>query len=71
MVTRLVALALLLGTSGSHSDSEARNSTLPRAGEVIQIVVCGETLKGRVGVVTIPQRKPHGDSTIHIYVDEI
>jgi hypothetical protein len=44
---------------------------LPRAGEVIQIVVCGETLKGRVGVVTVPQRKPHGDPIVHIYVDEV
>jgi hypothetical protein len=40
-------------------------------GEVIQIVVCGETLKGRVGVVTVPQRKPHGDPIVHIYVDEV
>jgi hypothetical protein len=44
---------------------------LPRAGEVIQIVVCGEALKGRVGVVTVPQRKPYGDPIVHIYVDEV
>jgi len=44
---------------------------LPRAGELIQIVVCGETLKGRVGVVTVPQRKPHGDPIVHIHVDEV
>jgi len=44
---------------------------VPRAGEIVQIVVYGETLKGRVGVVTVPQRKPRGDPVIHIYVDEV
>jgi hypothetical protein len=44
---------------------------IPRASEIVQIVVCGETLKGRVGVVTVPKRMPHGDPVIHIYVDEV
>jgi len=41
---------------------------MPRAGEV---VVRGETMKGRVGVVTVPRRKPRGDPVIHIYVEEV
>jgi hypothetical protein len=44
---------------------------LPRAAEVIQIVVCGETLKGRAGVVTVPATKAHGEPVVHIYVDEV
>jgi hypothetical protein len=44
---------------------------IPRAGEVIQIVACGETLKGRVGFVIVPQRKPHGDPVVHIVVDQV
>jgi hypothetical protein len=52
------------GTDFYHGD-------IPRAGEIIRIVVCGETLKGRVGVVTVPEREPQRDPVIHIYVDEV
>lgn len=44
---------------------------MPRAGEIIAVVVRGETMKGRVGVVTVPRRKPRGDPVIHIYVEEV
>jgi hypothetical protein len=39
-----------------------------KEGEVIQIVVCGQTLKGCVGVVTAPQTKTRGVEVIHICV---
>ena len=44
---------------------------MPRAGEIVQVVVRGEMLKGRVGVVTVPQSTPHGDHVIHIYVEGV
>jgi hypothetical protein len=44
---------------------------MPRPGEVITLVVHGETMKGRVGVVTVPQHKTHGDPVVHIYVEEV
>ncbi|MFY9838160.1 MAG: hypothetical protein WAK55_17160 [Xanthobacteraceae bacterium] len=44
---------------------------MPRAGEIIQLVVRGETLKGRVGVVSVPQSTPQGDRVIHVYVEEV
>ena len=44
---------------------------MPTEGKIIQIVVCGEALNVRVGVVTAPQRKSRGVLIIHIYVEEI
>jgi len=44
---------------------------VPRAGKIVQIVVYGETRKGRVGVVIASQHKPRGDPVIHIYVEEV
>jgi hypothetical protein len=45
---------------------------MPRAGEIVQVIIVrGEMLKGRVGVVTVPESTPHGDHLIHIYVEEV
>jgi hypothetical protein len=44
---------------------------MPRAGEIVTLVVQGETIKGRVEVVTVPQHKPRGELIVHIYVEEI
>jgi hypothetical protein len=44
---------------------------MPRAGEIVTLVVQGETTKGRVELVTVPQHKPGGDPIVHIYVEEI
>jgi hypothetical protein len=43
---------------------------MPRAGETVEVVVHGETIKGRVAVVSVPQRKTF-DPAIHIYVEEV
>jgi hypothetical protein len=43
---------------------------LPAAGDIVQVVIFGEALKARVGVVTVPQRNP-GVLIVHIYVEEI
>jgi hypothetical protein len=52
--------------------TEFYQSEMPRAGEIIEFVVRGETMKGRVGVVTVPQRMSlRGDPVIQLYVDEI
>jgi hypothetical protein len=44
---------------------------MPTVGEIVQIVICGEALKARVGVVTIPQRKHRGVLIVHVYVEEV
>jgi len=44
---------------------------MPKVGEIVTLVVHGETMKGRVGVVIGPQRKPRGDPVVHIYVEEV
>ena len=44
---------------------------MPKVGEIVTLVVYRETIKGRVGVVTVPQRKPRGDPVVHIYVEEV
>jgi hypothetical protein len=44
---------------------------MPRAGEIVTLVVHGEAMKGRVSVVTVPQHKPRGDPVVHVYVDEV
>jgi hypothetical protein len=44
---------------------------MPRPGEIGTHVFHGETIKGRVGVVTVPTHKPHGDPVVHIYVEEV
>jgi hypothetical protein len=44
---------------------------MPRAGEIVQVVVRGEMLKGRVGVVTVPQSTLQGDRVIHVYLEEV
>jgi hypothetical protein len=43
---------------------------MPRAGEIVEVVIRGERMKGRVGVVTVPQRKT-GDPAIHIYIEDV
>jgi hypothetical protein len=52
--------------------TEFYQGEMPRAGEVIEVVVSGETMKGRVGVVTVAQRMSlRGAPVIHFYIDEI
>jgi hypothetical protein len=43
---------------------------MPRAGEIVEVGVRGETIKGRVAVVSVPQRKTF-DPAIHIYLEEV
>ncbi|MFY9839942.1 MAG: hypothetical protein WAK55_26410 [Xanthobacteraceae bacterium] len=47
-----------------------REEQIKNAGWV-RDVVHGKTMKGRVGVVTVPQHKPNGDPVVHIYVEEV
>jgi hypothetical protein len=52
--------------------TEFYQGEMPRAGEIIEVVVGGEMMKVRVGVVTVPRcMSLRGDPVIHIYVDEI
>jgi hypothetical protein len=44
---------------------------MPRAGDIVALVVHGERIKGRVGVVTVPQHKSRGDPVVHIYIEEV
>jgi hypothetical protein len=52
--------------------TEFYRGEMPRAGEIIKLVVRSETMKGRVGVVTVPRwMSLRGDPVIQLYVDEI
>jgi hypothetical protein len=44
---------------------------MPTVGEIVQIVIYGEALKARVGVVSNPQRELHGVLIVHVYVEEV
>jgi hypothetical protein len=43
---------------------------MPRAGEIVEIGVDGEAMKARVGVVSLPKRRPR-DPAVRIYIEEV